>query len=166
MRDFPTIIEELRSATGWKVDVIADFLGITRTTVYNWSHGDTTPSAEYQAVLSVLLDDVLDQRSVLTSKEYQEWLTRTHEEGVGSYIEGLAHRVPGENQENILRRAKEENGLLIETQDEEPLMYVVPFTAGALQVLVQALLTGFRNGERTEEEEAHPLQVGVPPSTA
>lgn len=167
MSDYPRIIEELREATGWKVDLIAEFLGVTRSTVYNWWHGDTTPAAEFRAVLTVFLDDVLARRSVLSRIEYQKWLTRTFEEGVDAYIERLGRRDPGGTPKNLVERAREGNGLLIETQDQEPVTYVVPFTAGALQVLIRALIVGFGNGERRrEEEESRPAQVGVPSSTA
>jgi transcriptional regulator with XRE-family HTH domain len=138
----PHEIRTLRDRLGWSAAEMGRFFDRTGATIYHWENGDSRPGATVQALMDALRTELARREHRHTSQEVSEWIEKLEDERIVGFLDELANRpeFQAETYRNLADEAEEHGGLLLRSNQNHPLAYVVPLTESGLVNYARRLL--------------------------
>lgn len=129
---------------GWSAAEMGRFFDRTGATIYHWENGDSRPGATVQALMNALECELNRRESQHTSREVSEWIEKLEEEGIVGFLDELASRpeFQSETYRDLASEAEEHGGLVLRSDNNQPLAYVIPLTESGLLNYARRLIGG------------------------
>lgn len=127
---------------GWSAAEMGRFFDRTGATIYHWENGDSRPGATVQALMNALRCELTRRESQHTSREVTDWIEKLEEDGIVGFLDELASRpeFQSETYRDLASEAEEHGGVVLRSDENQPLAYVIPLTETGLINYARRLL--------------------------